>query len=107
VVLEPYTGFARVIISVLCRRAEEKKRSKEIVKSIELIEQTIPHSSIVWSYNDVESAYADIVALMKQHCGKLNFHDCLIALSAREHGIGRIISFDADFDDIEWLERIC
>ena len=32
--------------------------------------------------------------------------DVLIALCCRELGVGFILSFDSDFDDIDWLIRI-
>ena len=32
--------------------------------------------------------------------------DALIALACRERGIPRIASFDADFDQVEWLQRL-
>ena len=51
--------------------------------------------------------YEDIVHIIRQHKGKINFHDALIILSAKELKISRIASFDKDFDTIKSLERIC
>ena len=36
----------------------------------------------------------------------VNFSDCTILVSMQKHGIGRIASFDADFDKISGFERI-
>ena len=43
---------------------------------------------------------------MGEHKGKLNFHDALIALVSKEMDIEYIVSFDKDFDEIEWLKRV-
>jgi predicted nucleic acid-binding protein len=37
---------------------------------------------------------------------KINFHDALMVLAAREMGISHIVSFDQDFDDVEEIDRI-
>lgn len=47
-----------------------------------------------------------MLELIKNHKGKLNFHDALIALIAQENGLRYIASFDEDFDSIDWLSRI-
>ena len=47
-----------------------------------------------------------ILNLVRAHKGKLNFHDALIALVSKEMGIKYIVSFDKDFDEIEWLKRV-
>ena len=52
------------------------------------------------------SRFFDILDLIGQHRGRLNFHDALLALEARELGIPYIASFDSDFDAIPWLTRI-
>jgi predicted nucleic acid-binding protein len=44
--------------------------------------------------------------LIRSSSGELNFNDALIALACRERGIPAIASFDADFDQIPWLQRI-
>ncbi len=43
---------------------------------------------------------------MREYSGKLNFHDALVLLAAREMGLNYIVSFDEDFDQIAWLVRI-
>ena len=37
---------------------------------------------------------------------QLNFHDALIALACRQLGVRFLASFDRDFDQVSWLERI-
>jgi predicted nucleic acid-binding protein len=38
--------------------------------------------------------------------GNLNFNDALIALSCHHRDIPFIASFDRDFDNVPWLQRI-
>ena len=62
--------------------------------------------SITWVYPRVPELYKAILNLVGEHKEKLNFHDALIALVSKEIGIGYIVSFDKDFDEIEWLKRV-
>ncbi|RMF30175.1 MAG: PIN domain-containing protein, partial [Chloroflexi bacterium] len=50
--------------------------------------------------------YREIVDLVRDTLGSLNFHDALIALECRNLGIPWIATFDNDFDHISWLERL-
>ena len=94
------------IFSVLCRRAKEKGEGKKFNKIIDSVSKRFPRQKIVWSYPDIKHHYDDILSLMREHQGELNFHDCLIALVSREKGIKKMVSFDQGFDRIQWLERI-
>ncbi len=93
------------VFSVLCRRAVERGKGEQINQVIDAICKAIPPEIIIWTYPNIINYYKNILLLMKEHEGKLNFHDCLIALVAREKNIKRIMSFDRDFDRITWLER--
>ena len=66
----------------------------------------IPQEAITWVSNAGKRLFPEILALCREHQGKLNYHDALIALACRELGVGAIISFDTDFDAIVWLERV-
>jgi predicted nucleic acid-binding protein len=50
--------------------------------------------------------YDDVVALVEQTGGEMNFNDALIALSCRKWRISFLASFDADFDRVSWLKRV-
>lgn len=50
--------------------------------------------------------YPEIIALVREHGGLLNFHDALIALACLELGIESIASFDSGFDLVPWLRRL-
>jgi predicted nucleic acid-binding protein len=93
-------------ISVIARRLEEKGRSQEFLSALQKIEQAIPAENISWMYPEARRLYPDILAVIKEHEGRLNFHDALMVLAAREMGISHIVSFDHDFDDVEGIDRI-
>ena len=93
-------------LSVFGRRLEEQKRSHEFIELVERMQMRIPETLIVWTSQDVQRLYANIIALMKQSGGKLNFHDALIALKCQELQIEFLLSFDQDFDTLRWLKRV-
>ena len=93
-------------VSVAVRRLYEKKRADEVEKLLNHLENTFTTDTITWIYPDVPRLYPEIIALIEESGGELNFHDALIALSCRERGISSIASFDADFDQLSWLHRL-
>lgn len=94
------------MISVIARRLEEKGRIQEFTLALQKMEQAIPAERITWMYPEVRRLYPEILVVIKEHEGKLNFHDALIVLAAREMDIPHIVSFDQDFDEVEGIERI-
>jgi len=94
------------MISVIARRLEEKGRSQEFTLALQKMEQAIPAERITWMYPEVRRLYPEILVVIKEHEGKLNFHDALMVLAAREMDIPHIVSFDQDFDEVEGIERI-
>ena len=94
------------VVSVLCRRFEQRKRLAEWPAAHRKMCDFFSRDKISWVYSEVERLYDEILDLVARHEGCLNFHDALISLVARERGIGQIVSFDTDFDQIAWLTRI-
>lgn len=93
-------------ISAALRRLSEKKRQDEAEILLQRLELYTPSTSITWVLPDVPRLYPEIITLMKDSGGQLNFHDALIALTCRERTITAIASFDSDFDQIPWLNRL-
>jgi len=93
-------------IGVIGRRAEEQKRSEQFERLLDELLTVIPTQAITWVSAAGERLLPDILALCRQQRGKLNYHDALMALACRELGVGFIVSFDGDFDNIIWLERV-
>ncbi len=93
-------------VSVAVRRLYEKKRASEIERLLHRLETDFTADAITWVFPDVPRLYPQIISLMTQSGGELNFHDALIAHVCRERGILAIASFDADFDRVSWLRRL-
>jgi predicted nucleic acid-binding protein len=93
-------------VSALAKRLEEKNRAHEFGRLLAALQEHVPEERITWVYPQIKLFYADAMDLMAAHQGRLNFHDALIALAAREMKILYIASFDKDFDEIDWLKRI-
>ena len=93
-------------ISVLARRAEEQKRADQFPALLDELMQHVPEETITWVSVEVKRLYPEIVGLVRNTSGALNFHDALIAVFCKEIGDVGIISFDEDFDQIGWLSRV-
>lgn len=94
------------VISVLGRRLEERQESQSFRTLLERLEDLVPENQIEWVYPDVPALYGHIMKMIKANEGRLNFHDALISLFMREHGLKHIVSFDKDFDQAEEIRRI-
>jgi len=93
-------------ISVLARRTYEQNRPEQLDVLLNQLESLIPVSDITWASEDISRLYPEIISLVRASSGKLNFHDALIALVCREQGVSALVSFDRDFDELDWLSRI-
>jgi len=92
-------------ISVLARRAEEQKRSGRFPALLDKLLQQVPEDTITWALLEIKRLYPQVIELVRNTSGALNFHDALMALFCREIGEAEIASFDEDFDRIAWLKR--
>jgi predicted nucleic acid-binding protein len=93
-------------ISVLARRTHEQKRHEELSNLLDQLSAWIPATRVTWVSVEIPRLYEQILQLIRRSGGVLNFHDALIALVCREQGVPVVVSFDRDFDAIEWLTRI-
>ena len=93
-------------VSVLIRRLREQRRSGEIQELLNLLEQVFPPASLTWTYHGVDEEWSSVFDLIRKTRGKVNFHDALLARSAENLGIPRIVSFDANLDEITFWKRI-
>jgi predicted nucleic acid-binding protein len=101
--------YDRVIsetINVLARRAKERKRSSEFTELLTQFMAQFPEDSIIWISTETKRFYPEIIGLVRDSMGVLNFNDTLVALGCRELGIECIATFDSDFDSIPWLKRL-
>lgn len=93
-------------ISTLSRRIHEKRRTADLSMLISRFKTQFPKNSILWLYPDLPDLYDEIIAVIEESSGALNFNDALIALSCRNRKISLLASFDSDFDAVDWLKRI-
>lgn len=97
---------ANETISVLARRCEERRKQDEWTLLFSRYRAFVERHPPVWVSREIERLFSAVLDLVSVSGGKLNFHDALIALLAREHGIRDIASLDPDFDRVPWLRRI-
>jgi predicted nucleic acid-binding protein len=93
-------------VSVATRRLRETKRFAEIGVVLDRIIASFPPGTITWIGADVPALQSDVLSLVRTSGGELNFNDALIALACQEREIGFIASFDRDFDQVSWLQRL-
>ena len=93
-------------ISVLARRLEEHKRSTDFTKILAEIRFKIPLEKITWASMNSWRWYNNILSLIDQYKGELNFNDAFIAIQMQRSHISHLISFDKDFDQLLWVTRV-
>ena len=93
-------------ISALARRIHEQRRTADLDQLLTRILTDYPTDDILWVLPDVPVLYSGIIELVRSSGGELNFNDALIALSCRYREIPFIASFDRDFDQLAWLQRV-
>jgi predicted nucleic acid-binding protein len=93
-------------VSIATRRLREKKRFAEIGVLLDRIIANFPPETITWIGADVPALQSDVLSLVRTSQGELNFNDALIALACQEREIGFVASFDRDFDQVSWLQRL-
>lgn len=94
------------MISALARRLHEKRREADLDDLLSEIMARCPPERITWILPDVPALYVETIDHVRASGGELNFNDALIALSCRNRGISHIVSFDQDFDQVAWLQRV-
>jgi predicted nucleic acid-binding protein len=93
-------------ISAATRRLHEKGRLADVESLLDRLNAQVPSDAITWILPDVPHLYPEVLDLIRSSSGALNFNDALIALACRERGVPAIASFDADFDQVAWLQRL-
>jgi predicted nucleic acid-binding protein len=93
-------------ISVLCRRFRERRKSDDLPATLVALRSRVDRSAITWVAPDVERLYDDILALVSETKGRINFNDALVVLLQREGRIGPVATFDSGFDEIAGFVRV-
>jgi len=97
---------ANEVVSILGKRLEERKMAVKFKDVMSRFKESVPKEKLSWIYPDIIKYYDKILDLMIDNNGKINFHDALLAISAKNMGLKYIVSFDQDFDEIDWLVRV-
>jgi len=90
-------------VTVIGRRFEEKGLTEKFSSTFLKLKSLLCEENITWISQETKRLYQNILDLVQEHQGKLNFHDALIALVAQESEIKYIATFDTDFKDIKWF----
>ena len=93
-------------VSAASRRLHEKGRAGEVSLLLDRLNRQVSRETLTWILPGVPDLYSQALDLIRSSSGELSFNDALIALACRERGIPAIASFDADFDQVPWLQRI-
>jgi predicted nucleic acid-binding protein len=93
-------------LSVLARRFEEKKREDSFPGLVQRVKTKLPSSEIIWLGSLTETYYEEILQLLIATKGTLNFNDAFLALYMKKFDLQYLLSFDTDFDNIDWIQRI-
>ncbi|MBI4594992.1 MAG: PIN domain-containing protein [Candidatus Tectomicrobia bacterium] len=93
-------------INVLARRAKERKRSSEFTELLTQVVSQVTEESIIWISRETKRFYPEMISLVRDSIGALNFNDTLLALGCRELAVEFIATVDSDFDSVAWLKRL-
>lgn len=91
-------------VTVLARRAVE--RGGDPVSVIRRIRAELPPQRLDWTGPELPRLWNDVLTEMETMKGRLSFHDCLLAVVAREGGLEWVASFDRNFDHVSGLKRV-
>ncbi len=81
-------------VSVLARRSKEWKfKFRDLLNDLK---EMCPRPAKFAGY--MLTRFEDILALVEETDGSLDFNDALLVVGAREEGIGKIATFDRDFE---------
>jgi predicted nucleic acid-binding protein len=94
-------------VSVLCRRARERKTSPPDLNNVLHAVRTWFEDGHVRSVTrDAERLTADVIDVIEAMGGVLNFNDALLVVLLREGVLDELASFDAGFDVVPSFRRI-
>jgi predicted nucleic acid-binding protein len=94
-------------LSVLCRRATERKTSPpDLQAAITLIRGWFEGSEVRFLAREAERLAGDVLSVIAESGGALNSNDALLVVLERDGAIDNLASFDSGFDEVEGFRRI-
>lgn len=83
-------------VSVICRRTVERKRNVPNLPSIlDTADEWFALKEIEFVQKELEVLYPDVLRIIRQSGGALNFNDAALVALQREGIIGEVATFDA------------
>lgn len=94
-------------VSVLCRRAVQRKTSPpDLTSALAAVRTWVERGMVRWVAREGERLMADVLAVIEASTGRLNFNDALLVVLQREGTLGEVASFDSGFDTLEDFKRL-
>jgi predicted nucleic acid-binding protein len=94
-------------VSVLCRRAREKKTSPpNLGEVLAAVRGWFNDGLVRFVADEATRLVADVLDVIQDTAGALNFNDALLVVLEREGIIDNLASFDAAFNSVEGFPRI-
>lgn len=94
-------------LSVLCRRATERKTSPpDLQAATTVMRGWFDSGEVRFFARESERLAGDVLSVIAQSKGALNSNDALLVVLKREGAIDNLASFDAGFDAVEGFRRI-
>jgi predicted nucleic acid-binding protein len=83
-------------ISVICRRASERKKNiPDLPAVLDQVNRWYQRDQIEFVQGMLEGIYPDVLDIVKQSDGSLNFNDATLVALQRRGFIGEVATFDA------------
>jgi len=83
-------------ISVICRRASERKKNiPDLPPVLDQVNRWYQRNQIEFVQGMLESIYPDVLEVVRQSGGSLNFNDATLVALQRRGVIGEVATFDA------------
>lgn len=94
-------------VSVLCRRARERKASPpDLTAVLVRVRRWHDAGEIEPALSDVPRFFTEVLDVIEESAGALNFNDGLLVVLQRNAIIDDVASFDEGFDKVNGFRRI-
>jgi predicted nucleic acid-binding protein len=93
-------------ISVLCRRARERREPPDLSLILEVAKRWVREDAVRWVAAEAEVLFEDVLGVVEETSGRLNFNDGLLVVLQRLALIDDLASLDSGFDVVKDFRRI-
>lgn len=94
-------------VSVLCRRSRERKTNPpDLISILHRVRRWHADGEISTAEADIQQFFGDVLDVIEDTLGSLNFNDALLVVLQHEGSIDDVASFDEGFDQVEGFRRI-